>query len=134
MADFSFSGRDRFSAFITNIRNKVTRKKNNVAVMKAAMQAGRRRAFVSAPVLTGYLRSNIEYEVFEVGDGIVHGNLFVDLGIVPYARKQEYTHRSRAFYLAKGRARANQFLQQFFAKSNNAEKFVLGQDLFVGSP
>ena len=113
--DFTVTGLDRLKRFINNLLEKVGLRKNFRNAIEEALLVGRIVARANAPVLTGRLRNNIESEVLQFGNALT-GKLFIDLDIVPYARRQEFEHKSKAFFMLRGRQAAERELDRLLGK------------------
>jgi len=103
----SLTGLDNFKKIYRDLSGRFRRLNKIEKRLDEALKIGQLRAKAAAPVLTGLLRRSIDRDVRKIGDKYV-GRIFVDLSIVPYARRQNYEHRTRSEFMQKGaRAAAN---------------------------
>lgn len=91
-----------------------------------AIKTGKLVAQAEAPVKTGHLRRNIKGESKRVSSGnlSVLGRIFINLDIVPYARRQNFEHATKRFFLEKGGKAASDRLSELLNKKEIAEKLV----------
>lgn len=111
MADFEYEGGESIDDLVKQLRNLAKRKEVIKKAVFKSINAAKKEAKRLAPVLTGKLKKNIDTKILSKA-GEVQGILFVDLGIVPYARRQEFEHKSKAFFLYRGMLYGQQVLIQ----------------------
>lgn len=127
LRDFLISGIEKLKKFASRFIPASVRQQRMYNALDDAIVHGWRVARQNAPVKTGHLRKNIQFETTRNGETST-GRLFVDLEVVPYARRQEYEHATKAFFMFKGYLAAREKLNQKFQD----KAFV--DNLFFDSP
>ena len=120
-------GLSKLRLLFEKLKLKVLRKNRMKKAMEIAIKEGRRRAQALAPVLTGWLRSNIEENVYFADDETVHGSLFMDLNIVPYGRRQEYEHITKGFFMLRGTEYAIHVLENLVGDGDFIEAVLFNE-------
>lgn len=109
--DAGIQGLDKVRLLMAKLKLKAKRRQKLKEAVRLATQEAQRKAKSLAPVLHGHLRDNIEMSVIPDGDSAWKGTIYVDMGVVPYARRQEWTHPRKSFFMWRGRLYGIRFLQ-----------------------
>jgi len=112
--------------FADKIKQGYNRKFRMKRAIAEAIEDGKNAARTFAPVLTGWLRSNIQSQINVVGKD-VQAYLYVDLSIVPYARRQEYEHITKGFFMLKGTLVAQKRLEEITGRQDFIEDVVFNE-------
>lgn len=116
----AIKGLENFTKIWRDLKGRFKRLNKIEQRMDEALIIGQRVAKENAPVLTGLLRKSIDRSITK-RENIYIGRIFVDLSIVPYARRQNIEHKTKSLFMEKGMRAARRHIEGVYSNIRRFE-------------